>query len=193
MTEEQIENIDSENDAEEVETSEEETTEGQDADGELTEREKQFLARAKKAEAKLKEAKTSKEAQPEPKKSNTDTWEIGEIAYLEMKGVKTDTEMDFVKKMIDKTGDSLRAVLADDYVQNRLKSIREETATKAAIPSNTRRAQTSGKDSVDYWLSKGELPPTDQVELRRKVVNAKVEREKQKSKFSDQPIVGANF
>jgi len=196
MTEEQIENFDSENEAEEVETSEEQTTEGQEAnndDGELTEREKQFLARAKKAEAKLKEAKTSKEAEAKPKKPNTDTWDYGELAYLEMKGVKTDAEMDFVKKMMDRTGEGLKDVLSDDYVKNRLKSIREETATKAAIPSNTRRAQTSGKDSVDYWISKGELPPTDQVELRRKVVNAKVDREKQRSKFSDNPIVGAKF
>jgi hypothetical protein len=195
MTEQETGNLNPENEAEEADTSEEQTAEGQEADdsaddGELTEREKQFLARAKKAEAKLKEAKTSKgEAKTEPKKSNTDDFDYGQLSYLEIKGVKSDPEIEFVKKMMDRTGDSLKEVLNDDYVKNRLRSIREEASVKAATPSSTRRAQPSGKSSVDYWLAKGELPPNDQPQLRRDVLNARLEREKQASKFSDNPVV----
>ena len=70
MTDE-LENIDSQNDADEVVTSEEETT--TEDSNELTEREKQFLARAKKAEGKLKEVKTSiDESKPEIIKTNTE-------------------------------------------------------------------------------------------------------------------------
>jgi hypothetical protein len=192
MTEQETGNLDPQNEAEEVETSEEETTEGQEAndDGELTEREKQFLARAKKAEAKLKEAKNSK-ADPEPKKSNQGKWEIGELAYMEMKGVKSDDEMEFVASMMKRTGEDLRTTLGDDYVKNRLKSIREERTVKEATPTSTRRTPTSGRNSVEYWLNKGELPPTDQVQLRRDVLNAKIASEKQRSKFSDTPIVSS--
>jgi hypothetical protein len=190
MTEE-LENLDSQNEADEVETSEEETT-TEDSHEELTDREKQFLARAKKAETKLKELKSSKtEDKPEPKKSNQDDFDYGEMAYMEMKGIKTDEEMDFVKKMMAKTGESLKSTVNDDYVINRLKSIREEVSVKNATPTNTKRTQTSGKDSVEYWLNKGELPPTDKVQLRRDVLNAKIEREKQRSKFSDNPVVSS--
>jgi Xaa-Pro aminopeptidase len=195
MTDANQENLDYTNEAEEVATSEEATTESHPEEG-MTEREKELLERVKKAEAALiglkKEKKAAKEEpKPELKKPNADTFDYGELAYLEMKGVKSDEEAAFVKKMMERTGDSLKDVLADDYVKNRLKSIREEKATKEAMPSNTRRSQTSGKDSVDYWINKGELPPMDQVELRRKVVNAKIDREKQRSKFSDNPIVNS--
>jgi hypothetical protein len=191
MTEEK-EILDSQIEAEEVETSEEETTAEDSQDSELSDREKQFLARAKKAESKLKELKSSKtEDKPEPKKPNTDDFDYGQLAYMEMKGIKTDEEMEFVRKMMDKTGESLKSTVNDDYVVNRLKSIREEALVKNATPTNTKRTQTSGKDSVEYWLNKGELPPNDKVQLRRDVVNAKIEREKQRSKFSDNPVVSS--
>jgi len=190
MTEEQTENLDSQNEAEEVETSEEETTTDDSQEenkDELSDREKQFLARAKKAESKLKELKDK--PSEEPKKSKSGDFDYGELAYLEMKGVESDEQISFVKKIMDKTGDSLKETLADEYVKNRLKSIKEETTVKNATPTNTKRAQTSGRNSVDYWLKKGELPPTSEVELRRKVVNAKIQKEKQKSKFSDNSVV----
>jgi hypothetical protein len=189
MTEE-IENLNSTNEADEVETSEEETTTEDSHEG-LTDREKQFLARAKKAESKLKEFKGSKseEKAVEPNKSKQDDFDYGQLAYMEMKGVKTDEEIVFVKKMMERTGETLKQTLNDDFVKNRLKSIREQITVESATPTNTKRAQPSGKNSVDYWLAKGELPPTDQVQLRRDVLNAKIEREKQRSKFSDNAIV----
>lgn len=49
--------------------------------------------------------------------------------------------------------------------------MREMRKFQDAIPSNSKRSSQSGKDTVDYWLAKGELP--EDRELRSKVVKAK--------------------
>jgi len=48
-----------------------------------------------------------------------------------------------------------------------------------------KRSGQSSKDSVDYWLAKGELPPNtpENTKLRRDVVNAKYVQETSGSKF----------
>jgi hypothetical protein len=53
----------------------------------------------------------------------------------------------------------------------------QDRTTKDATPSSTKKAPSSGKDTVEYWLAKGELPTGD-PELKRKVVNAKIAGEK---------------
>jgi hypothetical protein len=148
---------------------------------------------AKKAEAKLKELKTTKvepPAEAEPKKLNND-FDYAQLSYLSVKGYEDDDELAVIKKVMDKTGMELKEAIADEYVKNTIKNIREEKATKEATPSGTRRSQPSGRTTVDYWLAKGQLPPTSEVQLRRDVLNARIEREKQKSKFSDNPVVAS--
>ena len=87
------------------------------------------------------------------------------------------------------TGSTLDEVLEDEFFQGKLKGLREEQKSKDAIPTGTKRTSISARDSVDYWIAKGELPPANQRELRQKVVNARVKIEDNTNKFTDEPVV----
>lgn len=189
MSEEYNEDIDSILDADEDETSEEETS-TENSDNELTEREKQFLARAKKAEAKLKEAKATKqEAKPktETKKADMD---YGKKAFLVANGIKGSEEIGLAERISDETGKTLDEVIESKYFKYELNELREAAKIADATPSTSKRSGTSARDSVDYWVKKGELPPPDQVALRRAVVNEKSKIAKNDSShFTDNPVI----
>lgn len=123
----------------------------------------------------------------ESKKESTKEENFGyaEKAYLAANGVKGTEEFNLARQIMEETGKTLDDVLESKYFQSELKEMRETKATADAIPKGTKRSGQSSKDSVDYWLAKGELPPNEPEfqELRRKVVNARYERE----------TVGSNF
>lgn len=110
-------------------------------------------------------------------------FDYAEKAYLKASGIQSD-EYDFVKEVMDSTGKNLDQVLEAKYFQSELKERREAKATKDAIPDGKTRGAGGHRDSVEYWIAKGELPPPDQIELRRKVVNAKIKANNQGSKFA---------
>lgn len=129
------------------------------------------------------ETKLNKSAEkPEPQSKKSNDLDYGELAFLTAKGVENDDEVDFVKTIINNTGRSLKDVVGDDYVQAKLSAMRDARAVKDATPSGTKRSAQSASDSVEYWLSKGELP--DDTDLRRKVVNARIEKETKKDVFT---------
>lgn len=134
--------------------------------------------------------KPVKKKVPEGKvnKPNED-FNTGDIAFMEGRGVKTDDEMNFVKSMMDKTGENLKDTLSDDYVQSKLKTMKEVAAVKDATPSGSKRTPTSGKASVEYWLAKGGLPPESDIQLRRDVLNARIKGEERGNKFAPQSVI----
>jgi DNA polymerase/3'-5' exonuclease PolX len=137
--------------------------------------------------SKLAEApKPKAEVVPEKKEDGLDRIDR---AVLRAEKITDPEEVDLVQSIMKETGKDLDKVLESKYFQSELKEMRDTKASKEAIPSGTKRSSQSARDTVDYWVSKGELPPTDQVELRRKVVNARMQTEKSKSQFTDQPIV----
>jgi hypothetical protein len=114
-------------------------------------------------------------------------FDYAEKAYLLANGLKSD-EFAVIEEAMKSTGKSIDDVLGSKWFQNDLKERREVAASKAALPDGSGRSGQTTRDTVDYWLAKGELPPADQVELRRKVVNAKI-KAAQKSHFTDHPVV----
>lgn len=129
------------------------------------------------------ETKLNKSAErPEPQSKKSSDLDYGELAFLTAKGVENDDEVDFVTTIINNTGRSLKDVVGDDYVQAKLTAMREARAVKDATPSGTKRSAQSASDSVEYWLAKGELP--EDTDLRRKVVNARIEKETRKDVFT---------
>lgn len=123
----------------------------------------------------------------ENKKQEKNEFDNGDLAYLAAKGI-ADEDVDFLQQEFLDTGKPLRTLLGMKYVQEELKNRAEQRKTADATPTGTKRSGSSAKDSVEYWLAKGELPPFDQRELRYKVVNAKIERAKQSSRFTDHPF-----
>ena len=129
------------------------------------------------------------ESEEEPvKKEKKEGFDYAEKAYLKSSGIKSD-EYDFVKDVMESTGKSLDDVLENKWFQNDLKEMRELKATKEALPSGTKRSSASTRDTVEYWIAKGELPPIDQMKLRRDVVNARIKAETRGSKFSRNSVV----
>lgn len=143
----------------------------------LEEANRQLYERAKKAEAKAIRAKVDAKVEEklEQKRAELDDTQLD---YLDLKGINDPDEIDLVKGVMQKTGQSLRQVLKDEYVLNKLNNLRRERELQDATPGATQRGGTAG-DSIEYWLNRyestGQLPKD--FKLRSEVINRKVERE----------------
>ena len=132
------------------------------------------LAKAKEALAKIPKEPEHKPALPTEKQG----FDYGEMAYLEAKGI-SDEDYPIVLEAMKATGKSLRDTVGSKYIQAEIKEAKDARATKEAIPSGTRRAGAGTKDSVDYWVAQGKLPP-DNPELASQVLKARIEAEEKK-------------
>lgn len=128
------------------------------------------------------------EQKVEKKESKKDSFDYGEKAFLIANNIKEAEEMDLVKEIMKSTGKSLDDVVASKYFQAELKEIREVKASDAALPAAKRNGENA-QGSVEYWVAKGELPPADQIELRQKVVNARIGKETSKNVFTSNPVI----
>lgn len=138
----------------------------------------------------VEEPKAESKKETKPSDSKPGTLDYGQKAYLVANGIKGSTETALVEEFLaERPNRSLEDLLDSRAFQAELKELRETEATKKATPSGTRRATNTTRDSVDYWLAKGELPPADNAKLRRDVVNAKIAREKSGNRFSDNAVV----
>ena len=108
---------------------------------------------------------------------------------LRMEKITEPEEIELVEAIMKESGKDVEGVIASKYFQSELKEMREARTTEEATPKGSKRSNQSPKDDVAYWIAKGELPPADQVELRRKVVNTKMKVEKDKSQFSDISVI----
>jgi hypothetical protein len=113
----------------------------------------------------------------------------GELAYLRSFEITDQAEIDLAQQVMQDTGKSLKDVLNNKYFQADLKEMREAAQADAAIPDSKHGKEGSAKDGVDYWIQKGELPPANQVQLRRDVVNARMKKETDGSKFSQDAVI----
>lgn len=139
---------------------------------------------AQRNKTRLQKLKEAKESTPNPTpKNEPQSSDLGEKAFLAVNGIKTPDEVDFVQKMKKETGKDVESLLATTYFQTEFNSFKEKKATDQATPTGSKRANNQTTDSVEYWLAKGELPPASEVELRRKVVNARIDKEKSKGIF----------
>lgn len=158
-------------------TTDEETIEEQDTEKEELRAEntrlKKILDRNKEY---VKEAKSASK-QNSPQKS--DDFGLDVKSYLKSSGIKSD-EFDFVKAELKRAGGDIDALLDNEYFQAKLEKHRELAKTAEATPTGKRSGGVA-TDSVEYWLAK----PIEDVpkEMRIKVVNAKLEQEKNKGIF----------
>lgn len=139
-----------------------------------TENSTDWEARARELEGRLKRAekKLSRNDNDSPKSpSKTGDFDYGQKAFLVANGVKSSDEMTLVKEIMKDTGKSLDQVLESKYFSKELEELREARKTSQAIPNSSKRSTNSSRDSVEYWVAKGELP--EDRELRSKVVKAK--------------------
>ena len=144
---------------------------------------------AKRNATRLEKLKAMKVETTEPAKTvSKEGFDYAEKAFLKANDIRAN-EYDLVKEVMRATGKSLDEVLEAKYFQAELKERREQDASKDAIPSGSKRSAPAARDSVEYWIAKGQLPPADQKELRRKVVNSRIQAERSRSVFTDNPVV----
>ncbi len=147
---------------------------------------KRLKTKLEKAQAEPKVEKKS-EAPAQPEKPNE--LDYGQKAFLKTYGIAGADELALAKSWMERTGDQLDSMVEDDMFTAKLTKLRDAkvAATSRDISGSKRGVQTSPKDSPEYWLDK----PFDDVpeELRRKVLNAKLVKEKDNDKFSGNKIV----
>jgi hypothetical protein len=127
-------------------------------------------------------------AAQDPKKGELD---FAQMAYLNSLGFADPEDHKFIQNAMKETGRDLLTTMQSPYITGELQKLKEERATKAAQPpADGRDGQGAARDSVEYWLNAGKMPPADQPKLRQAVVNAKIAREKSGgSVFSKNPII----
>lgn len=126
----------------------------------------------------------NKNKKPETKKAPaSNDLDYGAKAFLAVQGIRGADEIKLVKEFMSNTGKDLDSVVESKHFKAELEEMRELKKTADATPSGNKRTGQSARDSVDYWIAKGELPPVSEAELRRKVVNARMKKETSKSVF----------
>lgn len=118
--------------------------------------------------------------------------DLAQRAFLNSEGIKGKDEHALVQEWMKDTGKSLEDVIENSRFQAELKDFREGNATKEAMPKGTRRSSQTSRDSEDYWIAKGEMPPNtpENQELRRKIVNKKIAAKENKDVFTKTPVIG---
>lgn len=115
-----------------------------------------------------------KEVEPEKPRQSTQAGELDDtqLDYLDLKGITEDEDIAIIKSVMQKTGQTVREALKDDYVTAKLKDLKTQRSVKAATPGSTKRSGSQASD-VEYWKAKykssNELP--EDFETRSKVVN----------------------
>lgn len=167
----------------EVEEGEEDTT---DWKGEAQKLREKAIAQRERTKAKnqrIAELEKAVEAVAATKKAPTPpkTGELDEtqLDYLDLKGISDQDEIDLIQNVMQRTGQTVRNALKDDYIQDKLAKLRADKQVQEATPSSTRRSGQSAGSSLELDVAKyeqsGKLP--DDFERRSAVINAKVEKE----------------
>jgi len=130
---------------------------------------------------------------PKEKATKSGDIDYGALAFYNTKSdavkIESDEDIEFLQDTMKETGKSQGDILASKWFKEELKERAEDRRSAEAVPKGTKRSGQSSRDSVDYWLAKGELPENtpENQELRRKVVDARIKRETSGSNFSSSP------
>ena len=133
----------------------------------------------------------SKEDKPEAKSDDLD---YGEKAFLRSYDIKGADEIALVKNWVKRTGDELDVAVEDEIFLAKLKSLRDAKASNDAIPKGRNRSTQPAQNDEAYWMAKidsgqATLKDIPDVDIRRKVLNKRIEKEKSGSKFAPQSII----
>lgn len=141
---------------------------------------------------KLKRA-TKKDSPTSSEKKQQDALDYGAKAYLRSEGIEP-TEFGWVEEQMEESGiRDIEKLLTNGYFKSNLQARRDQQSIDNATPGKTRQSGESAKTKPEYWADKGEMPPNtpDNFELRQKVLNLRIEREKGTGgyQFSQDPVV----
>jgi hypothetical protein len=154
----------------------EEESDVEETDVSETESPVELKARLKRAEAKIERMKL--DSKVDKKVERIVSRQAGELDetqldYLDLKGITEEEDIKIIARHVQRTGDTIRQALKDDYVLSKLEANTKARDVKSATPSATKRGGNQINDiasAVARFDQTGELP-TD-YKLRSEVVNA---------------------
>lgn len=131
-----------------------------------------------KAIAQRERTKIVKQQLAKTEKEKSSELDNADYALLTVKGYENEEDIDFIQDKMGKWNKTLREILRDNDVIEKLKGMKIERDVKSAMPSSTKRNNAGSLDNLDYWVAKneqtGELP--DNFELRTAVINHKTNK-----------------
>jgi hypothetical protein len=168
----------------EVAESEEDATDWRAEAKKLQEKAIRQREKTKELKARLAELEAQAPKKEEIKKPSE--FDYGQKAFLKTYGIDGADERELARTWMERTGDDLDKMVTDEIFTARLTALREAKASKEAMPSSTKRAVVTERNSTDYWLAQyeqgkslNEIP----MEYRRDVLNARIKKDEQKTKF----------
>jgi hypothetical protein len=187
--ENEIETLDSPNEAEPETESE---GEGKEEEPQYSDRERKLFARTKKSEGEIKVLKDQLkkyEQKPESDKSQSNEPDYAKIAFLEQRGISHPDDQKIVQDEAARLKLPLTDILAMAHIKSKLETLKDQRESMDG-QKGLGRGKGSGntKGDVDYWLAKGETP--DDQELAQKVIAARIKKETDGNKFSNDLYTG---
>jgi hypothetical protein len=158
---------------------------------ELSGKNRQLFERAKKAEGfeKNNEGHWVKTQRPDllPKPQSNEP-DYAKIAFLETKGFNHPDDQKWIQDEANRLKLPLTDILQMEHAKSKLQIAKDQRESQAGMPKGRGSASGKTQNDIDYWLAKGETP--DDQELGQKVIEARIQKEKQGSKFSDELYTG---
>lgn len=174
--------LETEEEVEETDDVEESTDDESDTTEQPRETPEARLARLTRMKAQL-EKKLGISTEKESKPSKKGALDYSQKAFLIANGIKGNDEFGLVQEVMKSTGKSLDDIIESKYFKAELNELRELNKSADANPASGNRSGNSARNTVEYWIAKGELPPASEVDLRRKVVNARMNKAKSVGTF----------
>lgn len=161
---------------------------------ELSGKNKQLFERAKKAEGFEKvDGKWVKAQKPEPKpeaelKPQSNEPDYAKLAFLEAKGFNHPDDQKWIQDEAARLKLPLTDILSMEHAKSHLETNKTQREAMAGMPKGRGKTGSPGQSDVDYHLANGTTP--DDLETAEKVINARMQKEKNQNKFSDELYSG---
>ena len=149
----------------------------------INKRQKTKIEKLKKTKEEKPEKKEEPEKEPEKPEETPSESDYGQKTFINQV-LKVDLGNDKQIKLVEDyiaNGKTLDDLKDNKHFKNDLKDLKDAKKAEDALPSSTKRSSSQSKSAVDFWLAK----PFDEVpkEMRREVLNERMKREEQNTKF----------
>jgi hypothetical protein len=147
---------------------------------ERTEYEKQLNKAQEPAKVEVKETED---------KSQSDETDYARLAFLNSQNVTHPDDQQAIIEEASRLQLPLTDILGMEHMQAKLKGAQTEREAKAGMPKGSNRSGQATRDDVDYYLQNPDKVP-DNLELHNKVIDARMKKIEDSSRFSDVPFIG---
>jgi hypothetical protein len=159
---------------------------------EISDKNRQLFERAKRAEGfeKNSEGKWIKihSAEPPPKSQSNEP-DYAKLAFLETKGVAHPDDQKIVIDEAVRLKLPLTDILQMEHIKGKLQTQKDQREAQEGMPKGRGTGGGKTQGDVDYWVDQkntdGTFKTPEDPELAAKVIDARIKKEKQGSKFSD--------